>query len=157
MAINKKEITISIQSEDFDVQTEIDLRTKNNMNIGGVVTFIGLVRDISESLDLEFMELEHYPGMTEKVLEDICDNALDKWSLQKISIIHRVGMLHPGDKIVLVLVASSHRREAFQAADFIMDFLKSKAPFWKKETRKSSSYWVDKRSEDDDNLSRWSE
>ena len=152
---SEKKTRILIQTEDFNLQKEIELQSNQQMDIGGIVTFLGLVRDVSESLDLKFMQLEHYPGMTEKALEEICYNAFDNWSLKHILIIHRIGILYPGEKIVLVSVAASHRREAFQATEFIMDFLKSNAPFWKKETTNSGSKWVDSRFEDENALNRW--
>tara|TARA_B100001250_G_C19390119_1_gene610154 strand:- start:81 stop:566 length:486 start_codon:yes stop_codon:yes gene_type:complete len=152
---SSKNTRILIQTEDFNLQKEIELQSKQQLDIGGIVTFLGLVRDVSESLDLKFMQLEHYPGMTEKALEEICYNAFDKWSLKHILIIHRIGTLYPGEKIVLVSVASCHRKEAFQATEYIMDFLKSKAPFWKKEISNSGSKWVDSRFEDENGLNRW--
>ena len=152
---SEKKIRILIQTEDIDVQKEIETQSRQHLDIGAIATFLGLVRDVTESRDLNFMELEHYPGMTEKALTKICYEAYDRWSLKNILVIHRIGTLYPGQKIVLVSVASSHRKEAFQAAEFIMDFTKFSAPFWKKETSKSGSKWVESRSEDAESLNKW--
>lgn len=148
-------IKIIIQHDDFDVNSEIKALTMSKLNIGSIVIFLGFVRDLSSRKNLEFMELEHYPGMTEKALKKISTEALERWNVTGISIIHRIGRLLPGTKIVLVLVASAHREQAFSAADFIMDFLKSSAPFWKKETTKDGSVWVDAKPSDAEALARW--
>ena len=156
MNINvEKNIRIRIQTEDFDLQKEIAAQAKQQLDIGGIVTFLGLVRDVSESRDLKFMQLEHYPGMTERALTEICYKAYNKWSLKNILVVHRIGTLYPGEKIVLTSVSATHRKEAFHAAEFIMDFMKSKAPFWKKETSISGSKWVNSRFEDEKALDKW--
>ena len=150
-------LRIIIQQDDFDVSEETKKIIVNRSGeIGAVVNFLGVVRDVSKGEKLQFMELEHYPGMTEKALRNICLDAEKKWSLHGITIIHRVGKLYPSDKIVLVLVSSQHRREAFLATEFIMDFLKTRAPFWKKETLNSQSKWVEEKASDISILGRWS-
>ncbi len=123
------------------------------VDIGALVSFSGLVRDLDGSL--KSLNLEHYPGMTEAALGDIADQAMTRWDLQDVLIIHRFGALAPGDQIMMVAAASKHRAEAFQAADFMMDFLKSRAPFWKKEEGAEGSKWVDARDVDEQALSRW--
>ena len=158
--MNMKETNISIleikiQSLDFDVNLEVNRLTQTSNRIGAVVAFLGLVRDLSKNENLKFMELEHYPEMSERALKEICLQAASRWQLNGISLIHRVGRLYPGEKIVLVLVASAHRSDAFNASDFIMDFLKSKAPFWKKETTISESTWVNENPSDEKKLTRW--
>ena len=158
--MNMKETNISIleikiQSLDFDVNLEVNRLTQTSNRIGAVVAFLGLVRDLSKNENLKFMELEHYPEMSERALKEICLQAASRWKLDGISLIHRVGRLYPGEKIVLVLVASEHRGDAFNASDFIMDFLKSKAPFWKKETTISGSTWVNENQSDEQKLTRW--
>jgi len=148
-------MAIRVQTDDFDISTELAALTKGRKNIGAIVTFTGLVRDITGDKSVEVMELEHYPGMTEKALEKIESEALTRWDLQASLIIHRYGTLAAGANIVLVATASHHRRAAFESADFIMDYLKSRAPFWKKETGPDGGDWVDARSVDKDALSRW--
>ena len=149
-------LKIDIREENFDSGFETKLLSDNCLKIGAVVTFLGLVRDVSKNCDLQFMEIEHYPGMSEKVLRDICDKAVARWDLTGISLIHRIGKLYPGENIVLLAIASSHRREAFDASVFIMDFLKSKAPFWKKETTLNGTSWVKERKEDEQKALGWS-
>ena len=144
---------ISVQNEDFNIVAEIAELTKDDLNIGGVVTFTGTVRDVGGTLDS--MTLEHYPGMTEKQLAKICAEAEARWPLAGCTVIHRVGTLKPGDNIVLVVTASAHRKAAFEAAEFLMDFLKSEAPFWKKEEGSAGSHWVEAASTDSDALERW--
>lgn len=122
-------------------------------DIGALVSFSGLVRDLDGSLNA--LNLEHYPGMTEAALTDIASQAMERWDLQDALIIHRFGALKPGDQIMMVAAASKHRAEAFQAADFMMDFLKSRAPFWKKEEGADGAKWVDARDVDEQSLSRW--
>ncbi|MBT4518574.1 MAG: molybdenum cofactor biosynthesis protein MoaE [Halieaceae bacterium] len=146
---------VSVQTEDFDPQAVVDALCKGRKDIGALVTFVGLVRDSAQSPSLTAMELEHYPGMTEKALEEIANEAHQRWSLQGASIIHRVGKLLPAERIVMVAVASMHRSEAFQACEFIMDFLKTRAPFWKKEHTAGEAHWVDARERDVDAQARW--
>jgi len=148
---------IKVQREDFDSQAVVDALRAGRADIGAVVTFVGLVRDTAQSELISAMELEHYPGMTEKALRDIVEQAHQRWQLQGASIIHRVGKLKPAEQIVLVAVASPHRGEAFQACEFMMDFLKTRAPFWKKEYTEQGAHWVDARESDDAALKRWDE
>ncbi|MBL3526601.1 MAG: molybdopterin synthase catalytic subunit MoaE [gamma proteobacterium endosymbiont of Lamellibrachia anaximandri] len=146
---------IRIQSEPFDPNIEVDILRAGNPAIGGVVSFIGLMRDINEGETVSTMTLEHYPGMTEKTLQAIVDEANQRWDLLGSRVVHRVGEMKPADPIVLVAVASTHRGEAFQACEFIIDFLKTRAPFWKKESTSEGSRWVDARHSDDDAEARW--
>lgn len=148
-------ITIRIQAEDFDVSTELKQLSANDKTVGALVSFVGLVRDINEGQSIQAMTLEHYPGMTEKALHEIVQAAQQRWPLQGVTIIHRIGDLLPSDQIVLVITASRHRHAAFESADFLMDFLKSKAPFWKKENTPEGSRWVDARESDEIALARW--
>lgn len=148
-------IHIAVQQDDFDVSVELKRLSLHDKTIGALVTFVGLVRDINEGHNVEGMTLEHYPGMTEKALHEIAEAAQQRWPLQGITIIHRVGALLPSDQIVLVITASRHRHVAFESADFLMDFLKSNAPFWKKETSSEGSHWVDARESDAKALARW--
>lgn len=149
-------MSVNVQAEDFNVGDEISAISAGRADIGAVVTFTGLVRDIAGGEKIADMELEHYPGMTEKALADIEAKANDRWDLQATRIIHRYGKLEPGAQIVLVAAASPHRGDAFEAAEFIMDFLKSRAPFWKKEGTSDGGKWVDARDADEDALNRWS-
>ncbi len=145
---------VSVQEADFDVSAEIATLAGGKHDIGAVVSFVGLVRDVSAGLS--DMTLEHYPGMTEAALEEIADKAEARWPLSGVRIIHRVGALAPGAQIVLVLAASRHRAAAFEAAEFLMDYLKSRAPFWKKEAMvDGTGGWVDAREADEDALGRW--
>lgn len=146
---------ISVQTEDFDVSTELKNISSHDKTIGALVSFVGLVRDINEGQNIQAMTLEHYPGMTEKALSEIAQEAQQRWPLQGITIIHRIGELLPSDQIVLVITASRHRHAAFESADFLMDFLKSKAPFWKKENTADGARWVDARESDEAALARW--
>lgn len=148
-------VNVKVQSECFDVGKEIDGLQSGNGSIGAVVNFIGLVRDCYKGKDITAMELEHYPGMTESSLQHIAKQAMAKWQLQGVSIIHRIGYLKANDPIVFVAVASSHRAEAFQACEFIMDFLKTDAPFWKKEHGPEGAHWVDARETDQQARQRW--
>jgi len=145
---------IIVQSEDFDLTTEVALAKASNANIGAIVSFVGTVRDL-ESKNLNTMTLEHYPGMTEKSLKSIVDKAKNKWELQSVTIIHRIGKLDVNDQIVLVITASRHRQEAFDSCNFIMDFLKTDAPFWKKESSTKSENWVKSRSQDEEKKKHW--
>ena len=144
-------MTVRVQENDFDPTTELDVLSAGRDDIGALVSFIGLVRggDVAE------MTLEHYPGMTEKALEEIEREARKRWPLQGVTIIHRVGPLAPGARIVFVATASPHRLAAFEAAEFIMDFLKTRAPFWKKEATSEGARWVDARETDDAAAARW--
>lgn len=145
---------IAVQSHDFDITAEIAAVRGNNHDIGAVVTFTGTVRDVGGAL--KTMTLEHYPGMTEAELTRIAAEAAKRWPLEGCTVIHRYGELNPGDNIVLVVTASAHRQAAFEAAEFLMDFLKSKAPFWKKEDIGGEAKWVDAKESDDEALKRWS-
>ena len=148
-------ISINVQKGDFDINSEINF-IKSKKIIGGIVNFIGVVRDISEEKEeLVSLELEHYPGMTERAILSICQDAQERWKLNSIRVIHRVGRLLTGDNIVLVITASAHRKAAFKSAEFIMDFLKSRAPIWKKEHYKTHSSWVQSKEEDELILHDW--
>ena len=146
---------ISIQTADFDAAAESALLSAGRADIGALVSFIGLCRD--EGGTLAALELEHYPGMAEDELERLVGEAQQRWDLKGITIIHRYGQIAPGEQIVLVIAASSHRHDAFAAADFLMDYLKSRAPFWKKEHRKdgTSGDWVEAKDADEASLKRW--
>ena len=146
---------IAVQTPAFDFQAEVRALYQNNPKVGAVASFLGLVRDINEGQDVSAMTLEHYPGMTEKALSDIVEQARARWDVLDASVIHRVGPLHPTDPIVLVAVASTHRGDAFAACEFIMDFLKTRAPFWKKEATPEGEKWVDARESDDRAAARW--
>lgn len=146
---------IRIQEADFDLTAEIaDLR-KADPRVGAVVTFLGTVRDLNEGAEVKGMTLEHYPGMTEKALQEIIHEAQARWDIYKALVIHRVGPLLPEDQIVLVAVTSAHRGEAFAACEFIMDYLKSAAPFWKREETPEGGRWVDARASDEAAMARW--
>ncbi len=146
-------MSVRVQSEAFDMGEEVRAFTAAHSRSGAVVTFSGLVRD--EGGTLSRMEIEHYPGMTEKALASIRDDALTRFSLDGAGIIHRFGTLAPGDQIMMVVTAARHRADAFAAAEFLMDYLKSRAPFWKKEFGSDGEGWVDARTEDDVALKRW--
>ena len=146
---------IRIQKEDFDVAAEIDSVVGTDRSVGAVTVFIGLVRDISGGESIADMTLEHYPGMTEKMLKRIEAEAMSRWPLSAILIVHRYGRLQPGDRIVLVMAASAHRRAAFEASEFLVDWLKTKAPFWKRETTPEGARWVAARDDDDAAAARW--
>ena len=146
---------IKIQTEDFDVSEEIKSLRAGKPEIGAVASFIGTVRDLNDGSSVQSMELEHYPGMTEKSLEEIVLEAKKRWDLQGVTIIHRVGPLKPLDQIVLVITASSHRGEAFASCEFVMDYLKTSAPFWKKEATPDGARWVDARTTDEERLKKW--
>ena len=148
-------MSVNVQLEDFDVGAEITALSAGRTDIGAVVTFTGLVRGTAGGQDISDMELERYPGMTEKALAKIEAEANTRWSLQASRIIHRYGKLVPGAQIVMVATASPHRGDAFEAAEFIMDYLKSRAPFWKKEGTADGGKWVDARDADEDALDRW--
>ena len=146
---------VRVQTEDFDVGREVESLTQGRTDVGGLASFVGLVRATNEGHAIQGMTLEHYPGMTEKALDDICAQAHARWDLIDSLVIHRVGPLAPGDRIVLVAVASAHRGEAFEACEFIMDYLKTRAPFWKKEDTPQGGRWVDARESDDVAAGRW--
>ncbi len=146
---------IRIQQDDFDLTTEVKALRKDDPRVGAVVTFVGTVRDMNDGSQVKGMTLEHYPGMTEKALEDIITQAKSRWDIYKTLVIHRVGPLLPEDQIVLVAVTSAHRGEAFAACEFIMDYLKTAAPFWKKEETSEGGRWVDARVTDDAAMARW--
>lgn len=147
---------IKVQQEDFDLSTEVAALRQGHKNIGAVVSFVGTVRDINEGDEVSILELEHYPGMTEKALEQIRLQAHDRWQLESSMIIHRIGKMYPCDQIVMVAVSSRHRENAFHAAHFIMDYLKTNAPFWKKETLPNGEErWVDSRISDKEAEKRW--
>ncbi len=146
---------IRVQQDDFDLSDEVAKVKNNNSDIGAVVSFVGTVRDLDDS-PIEKMTLEHYPGMTEKALEEIAQQAQNRWPLGDISIIHRVGDLAINEQIVLVITASKHRKAAFEACEFIMDYLKTQAPFWKKEHTTTGNHWVEAKDSDTDQAKRWS-
>ena len=146
---------VRVQQEDFDAGRELDALTRGRADVGAVASFIGLVRDANDGASVSGMSLEHYPGMTERALEDICAQAMARWDLIDTLVIHRVGELRPGDRIVLVGVSSAHRGEAFAACEFIMDYLKTRAPFWKREETSQGTRWVEARTSDDDAAQRW--
>ena len=148
-------MAVKVQTEDFDLTTEIAQLRANTPKVGAIVNFVGVVRDLNEGEQIAEMELEHYPGMTEKALEDIIKEARSRWDLFDALVIHRVGPLKPLDQIVLVAVTSAHRGEAFSACEFIIDYLKTQAPFWKKEQTPQGSRWVDARVTDDEALKKW--
>lgn len=146
---------LRIQQAPFDAGAEQQELLAGRADIGAVVSFTGLVRDFNERPDVTALTLEHYPGMTEAALGEIMAQAETRWPLQGVRVIHRVGRLAPGEPIVLVVVASAHRRAAFEACDFIMDYLKTRAPFWKKEHSVTGDYWVAERESDHRDADRW--
>lgn len=146
---------VRVQQEDFDAGAEIAALRSNNPRIGAVASFIGIVRDLNEGAAVGSITLEHYPGMTEKSLAAIAEQAKARWSLDDVLIVHRIGTLAPADQIVLVVTTSAHRGEAFAACQFVMDYLKTEAPFWKKEATGDGIRWVDARDSDADARERW--
>jgi len=146
---------VRIQTEDFDVSAEIAALCGDNPAIGAVASFIGLVRDVNAGERVSEITLEHYPGMTHAALQDIVDEAKARWDIVDVLVIHRIGALRPTDQIVLVAVTGAHRGAAFAACEFVMDYLKTRAPFWKKEQTPAGSRWVDARSSDDAAAERW--
>ena len=148
-------MTIRVQTEDFDISAEVLKLRRGNPKIGAVACFIGLVRDINENATVAEMTLEHYPAMTRKALNGIVEEAKQRWDIIDVLVVHRVGSLKPMDQIVLVVVASAHRSAAFAACEFIVDYLKTKAPFWKKEQTDKGARWVEARESDDDAAQRW--
>ena len=146
---------VLIQTEDFDVNAELLALRGESRQVGALASFIGLVRDVNEGDDVATMELEHYPGMTEKSIQTIVDEAFQRWQLLGAKVIHRVGKLEPTDQIVFVAVSSMHRGDSFAACEFIMDYLKTRAPFWKREATPEGERWVEQRDSDHDAAARW--
>ena len=146
---------VRVQTADFDAGAEIEAITCARTDVGAVASFVGLVRDANDGARVNSMTLEHYPGMTEKALEEICAQAASRWKLIDIRVVHRVGPLKPGDRIVLVVVSSAHRGDAFAACEFVMDYLKTRAPFWKREETPEGARWVEARASDDRSADRW--
>lgn len=146
---------VRVQEADFDVNAEMTAMRSGNAAIGAIASFVGVVRDVNEGDAVSTMTLEHYPGMTEKSIAGIIDEAAGRWQVLDALVIHRVGTLRPTDQIVLVMVASAHRGDAFAACEFIMDYLKTRAPFWKKEMTPQGGRWVDARISDDAAAERW--
>ena len=145
---------IAVQEEAFDLGAEANAFATGDDANGAIVTFTGVVRDLASG-DLDVMEIEHYPGMTERALTKIAEEAQARWALGDVLVIHRHGRLTPGDKIMMVATAARHRKDAFEAAEYLMDYLKSRAPFWKKEITRSGAEWVAAKDEDEDALTRW--
>jgi len=146
---------VSIREGDFDLSTEVAALRAGDPGVGAVVSFIGTVREFSDAQGVLGMELEHYPGMTEASIEGMIDQALARFDIRAARVVHRIGSLRPTQQIVLVAVSSAHRGQAFQACEFLMDYLKTQAPFWKKESTAEGAHWVDARSSDDAALQRW--
>jgi len=147
---------VRVQEADFDTGRELEALTTGRADVGALASFVGLVREENDGSTVRGMSLEHYPGMTEKALEDICAQAMQRWQLIDALVIHRIGALRPGDRIVLVGVTSAHRGDAFEACEFIMDYLKTRAPFWKREETPQGARWVEARDSDDAAAGRWS-
>ncbi|MCK1737364.1 molybdenum cofactor biosynthesis protein MoaE [Bradyrhizobium sp. 138] len=148
-------VTVRIQEDDFDIAREIALLTKSRTDIGAVVSFSGICRADEDSANIAALTLEHYPGMAEEEIKRHVDEAISRWPLNGVTAIHRVGRFMPGENIVLVLTASQHRQAAFQAAEFLMDYLKTSAPFWKKEESATGTGWVEAQARDDEAAARW--
>jgi len=148
-------VSVSVQREDFDPGAETAALSAGRHDVGAVATFVGLVRAANEGSGVSAMTLEHYPGMTERSLEEIAGEARNRWHLLGVRVIHRYGRLEPGERIVFVGVAAAHRGEAFAACEFIMDYLKTRAPFWKLEETPEGARWVDARESDDSAAARW--
>ena len=146
---------VTIQTGDFNLADEVDALRKDDKRVGAVCTFTGTVRDRNDGASVSSMELEHYPGMTEKAIEAMIDEAFVRFDIFAARVIHRVGVLQPLDQVVMVAVTSAHRGESFKACEFLMDYLKTQAPFWKKEQTPGGARWVDARVGDDAALSRW--
>ena len=146
---------VTIQSGDFNLAQEVQALRKNDKRVGAICTFTGTVRDRNDGLNVSSMELEHYPGMTEKAIEAMIDEAMVRFDIFAARVIHRVGLLQPLDQVVMVAVTSAHRGESFRACEFLMDYLKTQAPFWKKEETPDGARWVDARVSDDSALARW--
>jgi molybdopterin synthase catalytic subunit len=148
-------LSVSVQEADFDFKNEHAQLVSSDKGVGAVVAFIGMVRDLNLADDVVALELEHYPGMTEKSLMRIAEQAAQRWSLQAARIVHRVGKMYPGDQIVMVLTASAHRGDAYEANQFMMDYLKTEAPFWKKEWTPEGPRWIEARDSDDHAAAKW--
>jgi molybdopterin synthase catalytic subunit len=148
-------LSVSVQEADFDFKHEHVQLVSGDKGVGAVVAFIGMVRDLNLADDVVALELEHYPGMTEKSLMRIAEQAAQRWSLQAARIVHRVGKMYPGDQIVMVLTASAHRGDAYEANQFMMDYLKTEAPFWKKEWTPEGPRWIEARDSDDHAAAKW--
>ena len=146
---------VSIQTSDFDVSVELATLRASDKRIGAICTFIGTVRDRNDGLNVSSMELEHYPGMTEKAIEAMIDEACLRFEIFGVRVVHRIGLLQPLDQVVMVAVTSAHRGESFKACEFLMDYLKTQAPFWKKEQTPEGARWVDARVTDDAALAKW--
>ena len=146
---------VTVQTQDFDLSAEVAALRRGDPGVGAIASFVGTVRDRNDGLGVSEMELEHYPGMTERAIEQMIDAALARFEIRAVRVIHRVGRLAPQDQIVLVAVTSAHRGQAFQACEFLMDYLKTQAPFWKKEVTPEGTRWVDARVADDAALQRW--
>lgn len=151
----KEPIKLLIQRKDFDIAEELRLLRQQTKGLGAIVNFVGVVRDVNEQQQVAIMELEHYPGMTEKCIAEMTADALERWQLDGITVIHRVGKLSPGEQIVLVAVSAKHRGDAFSGCEFIIDNLKTRAPFWKKELTSEGERWVGARSSDHASAERW--
>ena len=148
-------VRVSVQTADFDLSAEVSALRAGDGGVGAVVSFVGTVRDRSDGRGVSLMELEHYPGMTERAIGSMIDAAMARFDIRAARVIHRVGPLQACDQIVLVVVSSAHRGQAFQACEFLMDYLKTQAPFWKKESTPEGERWVDARAADDAALERW--
>jgi len=148
-------VTVRIQEADFDLNAELTALRAGDARIGALASFVGLVRDVHDGAGISEVTLEHYPGMTEKALAEIVAEAETRWNLYAVLVIHRIGPLKPCDQIVLVAVTSAHRGEAFAACEFIMDYLKTRAPFWKREVTAEGARWVDARDSDNSAAERW--
>ena len=146
---------VSVQREDFDAGAELRALSRSNAKVGAVAGFVGLVRDANEGTPVSTMTLEHFPGMTEKSIAAIVEQAKSRWQVLDYTVIHRFGELRPTDQIVLVAIASGHRGDAFAACEFVMDYLKTRAPFWKKEATPQGARWVEAKSSDDEAAERW--
>ena len=146
---------VNIQTEDFNLSTEVDALRRDDKRVGAICTFTGTVRDRNDGLNVSSMELEHYPGMTEKAIEAMIDEAAKRFDIFGARVVHRIGLLQPLDQVVLVAVTSAHRGESFKACEFLMDYLKTQAPFWKKEQTPEGARWVDARVTDDTALAKW--
>ena len=146
---------VRVQTEDFDMAREVAALRGSDGRVGAVAAFVGIVREVSDAAAVRTLTLEHYPGMTEKALARIVDEAKSRWDIYDVLVIHRIGELAPTDQIVLVAVTSAHRGEAFAACQFIMDYLKTQAPFWKKERTADGERWVEARASDDEAAARW--
>ena len=146
---------VTVQTADFDLGAEVAALRAGDPGVGAVATFIGTVRDRNDGVGVSSMELEHYPGMTERAIEAMIDQASIRFDIRAARVVHRVGRLEPQDQIMMVTVSSAHRDEAFQACEFLMDYLKTQAPFWKKEETPDGARWVDARNSDDAAIARW--